>query len=335
MSTKSLSEKISPIGADGYVTAEEVLELRRSVFADGIVSTHELDVLFALGERAPDGDREWLQFFAEAAADFYLREELPHGYLTDEEYETLKSRVTRDGEAASHLEIALLLRLLEEAVQTPQEMSTFVASQLKRSICEKSAGASVEADDIKRMSRLIFAAGGDANVAVTREEAEFLFDIADAVAAAQNDPQWNDFFKKAVANHLMAHIGYQPLSRRDALAHYTPDPNDGGPIERAYFEDENLFERMKHDVHEMFQNIFTPKAAHRERVERRYRQRNEARADGAVAAEEITTEETDWIVDRIGRDGVFHSVEKDLIEHLRSLDAELPPRLQDLVSKAA
>ena len=51
MSDQSLETRLAAIGEDGYVTADEVLFLRRSVFADGIVSNEELDALFALGAR--------------------------------------------------------------------------------------------------------------------------------------------------------------------------------------------------------------------------------------------------------------------------------------------
>ncbi|HBS30372.1 MAG TPA: hypothetical protein DEA40_01280, partial [Parvularcula sp.] len=80
---------INHVGADGHVSAEDVIFLRRNIFADGVVSREELATLFALARRAPAGDPEWPDYFAEAAADFFLREEEPHGYLTEEEFEHL------------------------------------------------------------------------------------------------------------------------------------------------------------------------------------------------------------------------------------------------------
>ena len=139
MSDQSLHARLIAVGADGFVTADEVLFLRRSVFADGIVSKEELGGLFALGERAPEGDPEWLQFFAEAAADFYLREEEPQGYLTEEEFQSLAALVTRNGHA-SKLELGLLVKLMETATQTPAAMSEFVGEQIKQSVLQKPEG---------------------------------------------------------------------------------------------------------------------------------------------------------------------------------------------------
>ncbi len=331
-----MATDLTSVGDDGYVSAEDVRFLRRNVFADGVVSAEELDALFRLGEKAEAGDREWPQYFAEAAADYYLREEEPNGYLTQQEFNSLQARVTRDGAKASKLELGLLLRLMETAISSPEEMSGFVAEQLSRHIRKKSGGAVIDADDVKMISRFIFAAGGDGNVAVTRSEAEFLFDISDATAKAQNDPSWNDFFKKAVSNHLMAHIGFQPMGRAHALSLYTPDPTDGPAYEAPRLENENNLERSGSSLWDMALNVFSAKAAHRRRVERRHRATNERREREAAEAEVVTPEEADWLADRIGRDGVLHPSEKALVAYMRDeLDADLPPKLKAIVEKAA
>jgi len=314
------SPDLTQVGNDGYVSAEDVLFLRRNVFADGVVSAAELDALFRLGEKAEDGDREWAQYFAEAAADFYLREEEPQGYLTQDEFATLKARVTRDGAKASGLELGLLVKLLETATSTPAEMADFVGEQIKRHITEKPGGPIVNADDAALVRRYIFAAGGDGNVAVTRDEAELLFDLSDAAANADNDPSWDDLFKKAVSNHLMAHIGYNPVGRAQALGVYDAIVNDRRGGSGAGF----------------FGRLGTLLSNPAKRVEERHRANNEVREQAAAVAEQITPQEADWVADRIGRDGVLHPSEKALITYMRDeLDADLPPKLKALAEKAA
>jgi len=314
------SPDLTQVGNDGYVSAEDVLFLRRNVFADGVVSAAELDALFRLGEKAEDGDREWAQYFAEAAADFYLREEEPQGYLTQDEFATLKARVTRDGAKASGLELGLLVKLLETATSTPAEMADFIGEQIKRHITEKPGGPAVNADDAALVRRYIFAAGGDGNVAVTRDEAELLFDLSDAAANADNDPSWDDLFKKAVSNHLMAHIGYNPVGRAQALGAYDAIVNDRRGGSGAGF----------------FSRLGTLLSSSTKRVEERHRANNDAREKAAAVAEKITPQEADWVADRIGRDGVLHPSEKALIAYMRDeLDADLPPKLKALAEKAA
>lgn len=312
---------IAGLGADGFVSARDVLVLRRTVFADGVVSSDELDALFALGERAPKGDREWIDFFAEAASDYYLREEQPHGYLTEDEFRSLKARITRDGLRASELEIALLVRLMENAVSTPPEMSRFVAAQIKARIAGRAGGARLSADDASLIRRYLFAAGGDGNVAVTRAEAEFMFDLNDLVVDAKNDPAWTDLFVKAIVNHLMAHIGYRPVGRETALKR------------QAFFESETagvagVFARMLAGGLGGVKKGFAAKAPTAQA------ERNAAREAGVAEAERISAGEADWLADRIARDGRAHDSEQALIRRLKSLGADLPPKLKEIVRAA-
>ena len=74
------------------------------------------------------------------------------------------------------------------------------------------------------MRRILYAFGGEGGVAITRAEAEVLFDINDASQGANNDPEWTDLFVKAIANCIMAASGYR---RRRARWRW---PVSGGSI---------------------------------------------------------------------------------------------------------
>ena len=320
MPDQSLNTRLAAIGETGHVSADEVLFLRRTVFADGIVSNEELDALFALGARAPNGDAEWLQFFAEAASDFYLREEEPQGYLTPEEFQSLKTRIIRDGGHVSALEIGVLVKLLETASQTPTELSAFTGGQIKRSITTKAGGAVVDKNDVMLLRRYLFAAGGDGNVAVTRAEAEILFDINDATDSARNDPAWTELFVLGVVNHLMAHLGYTAPSREEAFRRdaWVRDHsvNVGGFFNRMF---SGVFGAVKHaDAEKSF-----------------YETKNEKCDRDAAIAAKVTDSEADWLASRIGRDGAFDANERSLIERMRKLEDELPENLKSLIERAA
>lgn len=316
MSDPSLQTRLAAIGADGFVSADEVLFLRRKVFADGVVSPAELDALFDLADRAQDGDAEWFQFFAEAAADFYLREEEPHGYLTPEEFRSLKARVTRNGHANA-LEIALLVKLMETAAQTPAEMAEFTGEQIKAAILNKPEGPVVSKQDAIMLKRYLFAAGGDGNVAVTRREAELLFDINDATENARNNPAWAELFVQGVVNHLMAHLGYTAPSREEAFRR------------NAWAKDTSVdvggfFRKMIAGGLSAFRASESVRAAH------------EAQREAEIAAaEKVTKAEADWLAARIGKDGGLDANERRLIERLRTLEKDLPDGLKALVHRAA
>lgn len=320
MTTQDIETRLSAIGASAYVTADEVLFLRRTVFADGVVSSEELDAVFKLGERAPNGDHEWKQFFAEVVADYYLREEEPQGYLTPEEFETLKSRITRDGACASTLELGLLVKLMETAQKTPADMSAFTGDQFRQAITRRDGGAHVTKEDAALIKRYLFAVGGAGNVAVTREEAELLFDLNDAAENADNDPAWTSLFVTGVINHLMAHLGYQTLSREEAFRR------------DAWVKDHSVnvggfFSRMVSGGLSGFGMLGKSKTAQAEQNEQRD-------AEVAVAAK-VTPAEAEWIAARIGQDGAFDENEKALINRMRELEKDLPETLKSLVARAA
>lgn len=318
--TVPLTGDLAAIAVKGRVSAKDVLTLRRNVFADGVVSRNELAMLFALAEHAPDGDKEWRDFFAEAASDFFLREEQPHGYLTADEFAELKDWVTRDNAADGRLELALLVKLMENATRTPQEMGRFVCQQIKTMIKRKEGGPTISEADAELIRRFLFASGGDGSIAVTRAEAEFLFDLNDMTSGADNHPAWSDVFIKAIANHLMAHVGYRPPSRQEALAR------------QAWLEDDRV------DVRGFFGRMFSGGlSAIRDAYaqENELAQRNAADDPDTAAAEEITAHEADWLAARINADHTLDDNERALIAYMRELGADLPPKLKALVECAA
>ncbi len=316
MSDHSLATRIAAIGADGFVSADEVLFLRKTVFANGVVEPHELDALFDLGDRAQDGDPEWFQFFAEAAADFYLREEEPQGYLTPEEFTSLKARVTRNG-CANPLEIALLVKLLETATQTPPQMTEFTGEQIKEMILAKPGGPVVSKQDAIMLRRYLFAAGGDGNVAVTRREAELLFDINDATENAKNNTAWTELFVQGVVNHLMAHLGYTAPSREEAFRR------------NAWAKDQSV------DVGGFFKKMVAGGLSGLRKTESLAAAHEAKRQADLAAAEQVTKAEADWLAARIGKDGGFDVNERRLIDRLRELEKDLPEGLKALVNRAA
>lgn len=310
---------INHVGADGHVSAEDVIFLRRNVFADGVVSRDELSTLFTLGRRAPSGDPEWAEFFAEAAADFFLREEEPHGYLTDEEFDHLSSLIGRNGPTT--LELGLLVSLMEKSVSTPAAMAEFVADEFRRTIGAHKGGARIARADADLLRRFLYAAGGDGTVAITRGEAELLFDLHEATAGANNDPSFSDLFVKGIAAHLMAHVGYRPLPREEALRLH--DWVKDQTVNSAGF-----FGRMVAGGLAGIRNAYGQKKSVAAK-------KNEDNAVAAAIAEQITAQEADWLADRIGRNGHFDELERALLAYMRELDAELPPKLAALVEKAA
>ncbi len=312
---------IRSVGADGHVSADDVIFLRKQVFADGVVNRAELAALFALAEKAPQGDREWADYFAEAAADFFLREEEPHGYLTQSEFEHLEAFIVRDGKKASSIELQLLVTLMEKATATPQAMAEFAAEQFLRLIAERKGGPRISGSDADLLRRYLYASAGDGSIAITREEAELLFDLHELTYAADNDAAWADLFIKGIASHLMAHVGYRPLPREEALRLHDW-------VKDQTIDPRGFFGRM----------VSGGLAGIREAYGRKPSLAGRKNADDAIAAaiaEQVNAQEADWLADRIGKNGKYDDIEKALLAFMRDLGADLPPKLAALAAKAA
>ncbi len=321
MPNANVETLIRSVGADGYVSADDVLFLRKNVFADGVVSRAELAALFRLAEKAPQGDREWADYFAETAADFFLREEEPNGYLTNEEFEHLEAFIARDGGKASTIEIQLLVALMEKATATPPDMASFAADQFRRLIAERKGGPRMSKQDVELLRRYLYASAGDGSIAITRDEAELLFDLHELTITADNDPSWADLFIKAIAAHLMAHVGYRPLPREEALRLH--DWVKDQTVNPAGF-----FGRMFSGGLSGIREAYGQKRSVAGR-------KNADDAIAAAIAERVSAQEADWLADRIGRNGKFDEIEKALLHYMRDLGADLPPKLSALVARAA
>ncbi|MEM6537688.1 MAG: hypothetical protein AAF668_08175 [Pseudomonadota bacterium] len=316
----SLEEKFSAFGHDGWVSADEVVALRQQVFPDGIVSREELAAVFALGEKAPDGDKEWQVFFEEVCADFFLNEETPKGYLTNEEFDLVRHFVERDGPKASHLELGILVKLLETAVATPNEMADFVADQFRKHVLDMETPAITDRD-VELLRRFLYASGGHGTIGITREEAELLFDLHDATIGAPNSDAFNELFVKAISAHLMQYIGYQPVKREEALRlHAWTSDHSVNPG--------RFLKQMAGSIaNDGLKGVFASL-----KPVNHWKEKNERDEIGAEIARMVEAREADWLADRIGRNGQFDEAERALLILMQSLEADLPPKLAHLIA---
>ena len=182
---------------------------------------------------------------------------------------------------------------------------------------------SVSETETELLRRVLYAFGGDGNIAVTRPEAEVLFDINDATAEAENHPAWSDLFVKALANFLMASIGYQVPTRQEALRREAwldaPTPGVAG------FMSQMLAGSLQAvwDVYEHGTIDGEP--------------RKSARTSGLSfdAAPRVSEEDARWAATRIGQDHQLHANEMALINFLKSLDAHQHPKLVPILDCVA
>lgn len=213
------------------ISDDEVLKLRRFVWADGAISPDEAEQLFSLNDGASPAN-DWSDFFVEAMCDYLIGRGQPRGYVTSADADWLIFHLNRDGRIDSFAELELIVKLFERAQFVPEALKQFAMSTIEQTILS-GEGPTRRGGDIRPgrvddaeaalLRRLIFAQASDGPAKVSRAEAELLFRIKDATIGADNSPEWKRLFVQGVANHLMAHQAY-----------VTPSADEAARMDRPY-----------------------------------------------------------------------------------------------------
>ena len=210
--------------ADGAISAEEILELRRLGWADGQMDPDEAEALFAANDACTDPSAEWCDFFVDAMAAFVVNTVEPKGYVDDETGDELIARIDRDGRLGSMAELELIVHVMDIAHNVPERFKTYALKQIEDAVLHgdgptrfgELSPMGINQSECALLRRLIFASAGDRPAAVSQREAEMLFRIKDACLYELNAPEWEQLFVQGVANYLLGFGGSEPLSRQRA-----------------------------------------------------------------------------------------------------------------------
>jgi len=316
----------------GTVTDEDVLALRRAMYGnDHLIDRAEAEELFRLNDVAEGTCHAWPDFFAEAITDFCVHQTEPHGYVTEDMAQWLIAHVSASGRVKTATELEALIKVMEAAREVPAVLEEFAIKQVHEAVLHGGgvtrSGLTLKPGQIGRgevelLRRILYAAGGDNGLAISRREAELLFDINDAVADKAQDPAWADLFVKANANYLMAAQLHSPVSRADALRREKWLDNTGTSV-GDYFGRilsgglRGFLDAVRHDGHAQME------------------QRNQQRTQDIAMAEMVNKGEADWLVERINRDGDLHDAEKALLLFIKRESPDIHPGLKPLLERVA
>jgi hypothetical protein len=201
--------------ADGQISSEELLALRREGWGDGIIIRAEAEALFAVNNALTVRSNEWCDFFVEAIGEFVLNGTPPRLQCSLEEAEWLIGQIDSNGEVDSMVELEAMVRILERAENTPDRLKDYVLGVVEREVlsgvgptrCGGALSAThISAAECRIIRRVIFASGGHGPAAVTRHDAEMLFRLKDATLAEENAAEWDDLFIDGVANFLKGFV---------------------------------------------------------------------------------------------------------------------------------
>src|SRR5579883_1478265 len=195
--TAAFEGLVQRLAAAGRITADDVLALRALVYETNMVADEAVEALARLetgaGERCP----EWTDLLGDALVDFAVHQQQPAGYVDAAKADWLMRTLAGDVRASG---LSALARVLEAADDVPPALAAFVLAKARDVLCAK---GHLEAADVALLRGVVFAGAGEANLAVSRDEADALFDILEAVRGAFNDAGWPDLFAEAVACSLI------------------------------------------------------------------------------------------------------------------------------------
>ncbi|MGL4395005.1 MAG: hypothetical protein ACRCS9_00555 [Hyphomicrobium sp.] len=323
---------VDDILSRGTISDTDVIKFRRHFYEDGIVSADEADLLFKLNDACALSDASWSEFFIEAITDYIVFQALPQGYLTADNAHWLIERIGVDGRVDSKSELELLVSVLEKARWAPVSLVKFALEQVKLAVISGEgplrAGKALDPGcitpgEVDLIRRILYAFGGDGHVAVTRDEADILFDIDEAVEAAEPNPAWTDLFVKAAANVIMAASGYAVPSREEALRQ-----------EAALDHPEQKTSILAFLLSMVRSNLSSVRDAYHDQTnEERALSRLEHQRIEIITNEVITEAEASWLAGRLGRDGRLSPSETALIAYLKQESPKIHPTLLEAVDR--
>jgi hypothetical protein len=312
----ALPPSLSQTAASGRIGPDDVLAIRRTVYENGAIGVDEASWLFDLNHAAQDQCAEWRAFFVEALTDYSVHQAEPRGHVTDENVTWLIARIMRDGQVVTDTELELLINVLEKAISAPGELSVFALKEVKAVVLKQNR---ISDREVTLLRRVLYAAGGHEAIAITREEAEVLFDIDHARAGSEDDPAWVDLFAKAILNHIMFASGFSPPTREEALRR------------EAWLDDRSVnpgrfMKSMVTGLRDVVRVYREPDV-----MEEYVRQRTAKQAE----AESITDDEAQWLAQRLLRDGRLSLGEQALVAALRAEHPALHPAINAALDRMA
>jgi hypothetical protein len=220
----SYSDFAASLQAGATIGADDVLAVRRAVWPDGTVGADEAEAVFALNRAAAVSCPEWDAFLIEGITDYVVNQTAPRGYVTDAHAAWLIDQIERDGAAITATELALVVKVIETALNCPAALKSWALGQIEAAVLSGEGptragpvrAGTIDECEVALLRRLVFAPGGEGALVVGKDEAEMLWRLKDATLGADNAPGWKTLFVQALGNHLMAYSSYTPLQREEA-----------------------------------------------------------------------------------------------------------------------
>lgn len=312
MTAQALNEIGKRVAETGSVTNEDVLAVRRAVYmGDAIVTQAEAEGVYAIERARHQPSQMWSSFFVEALSDYILNQAEPAGYVSAENAAWLEAQIKKRKDPSMDGDLEIVVRVIEQAREVPASFSAFALQLAKEAVLygegpdaqgRRHRTGAVDEADVAMLQRILWGAGSEGLLAVSREEAEALFAIADATTGADNVPAFDDLFAKAIGNYLIGATGRKVPDRETALR-----------FENAGSYKSDAVTAMKAMLSKApdFAGAFKARSLNH-MVEDEHAHRNMVRDLDVELAAIMTPQKVQWLQDRINKNGVSNGPERAL-----------------------
>lgn len=298
------------------IDESDALALRREIYAKDAPSEADLARAIAFGRSADAHADAFVDLICELAADVLVNNVDPPKYIQQADADWLVGRLA--GGLASRAEYAMLTHVIARAVSVPPSLAAFALAEIERAVVMGAAGhpaGLVTAADIEALRIVAYAAVEGSALHVTRDAAEALFRIGDALADGAENPAFDDFFAKAIGNYMMglAFRWMPTAAEKKKMEDWLDAPAPGfGDFVASMLDFSRLDDGVDIDAAQ-----------------------NAADARDMPKAAAIDAGEAEWLVSRLNRDGRISPAEKRLLRFLKEESPAIAPALQALMEKAA
>ena len=308
--TTHFTELAQRAAADGQITSQELLALRRQGWGDGIITREEAEALFAVNNTLDERDSEWCDFFVEAIGEFVLNGTQPRLQCDKQEADWLIAQVDHDGVVESFVELETIVRIIERAENVATQLKDYVVAQIEREVLSGTgptrhggglSATHISSAEARILRRVVFSSGGYGPAAVSRFDAEMLFRLKDATLSDENAPEWDDLFLDGVSNYLKG------------FALQNAQIEHGRAKELQEFVKDN-----KANVGRFFGTMVKEAPQVRNHFGKVFGKRNDEPGftEQAVAGEEVTDNEQEWLDAMIEADGEVDDLERRLLARI-------------------
>lgn len=328
------------VAASGKIAPADIAELRRGIYADGVVTRAEAAALFEIERCRKDFDRGWSELFVEALSDFALNREPPVGYVSADTAGFIMGQIGLRRTPSTDAEVALLTNIIEKAREVPAELSAFALRHVKDTVMygvgpdamgREHGGGRVTEADVIALQRILWGAGSEGLMAVSRAEAEAMVAIANFTTGADNDPRFDELFAKALGNYLLGATGRQ-VPPREVSLRWETEPAYRRDVVGALAGALRGMPRMR-DPRYVVDTIRDADTLLGD-IDMAFLEQNHIRDMAIETASVMTPEKAGWLIDRIGQNGVLSEPEKALLRFVKREASAIDASLQPLLDRA-